>query len=281
MGPVPSRPSPGTRGAAGTRRADHRGDRRAVTTRLAAAGCLAAAEEADELLAAAGGEPARLASLVARRVAGEPLAWVTGTTIFAGCRILVHPGCYVPRWQTEALARTAVARLPAAGLAADLCTGTGALAAVLARRRPSARVVASDVDPLACACARDNGVEAYAGHLADPLPAEVHGRCDVVTAVPPYVPSGQLAYLPRDARDHEPPRALDGGADGAVVLRQVVAAAAGLLRPGGVLLVELGGEQDVVLAGPLASAGFSIPRRLEDADGDLRGLRAVLTRHTG
>lgn len=250
-------------------------DRRALAAVLAGAGCVAASEEADELAAAAAG-PAELSRLLARRVAGEPLAWVTGTTSFAGQRLRVRPGVYVPRRQTEALVRRALARLPAAGVAADLCTGSGAVAAVLARGRPGARVVATDLDPLACRCAATNGVDVRRGHLADPLPDDIRGRCDVVTAVPPYVPSDQVRYLPSDARDHEPRRALDGGPDGLGVLLEVVAAARGLLRPGGALLVEVGGDQDEELAEPLVAAGFAARHRIEDDDGDLRGVEATL-----
>jgi release factor glutamine methyltransferase len=213
--------------------------------------------------------------MVSRRCAGEPLSWVTGWCEFAGARVRVAPGVYEPRRQTWPLAVRAGQRLPAAGAAADLCTGSGAVAAYLARARPGARVVATDLDPGACRCAAANGVEVFCGHLADPLPAELEGRLDVVVAVVPYVPSSQIAYLPRDVREHEPMRALDGGPDGADFLRQVVVAAPHWLRPGGHLLLELGGEQDAVLAPALAAAGFAVAARLDDEDGDLRGIEAA------
>ena len=107
------------------------------------AGFVAAEEEAAELLAA----PGDLEAMVARRLTGEPLAWITGTAPFCGLWIRVDPGVYVPRWQTEALAWRAVERLPTDGVAIDLCTGSGAIAKVLMTHRPGARVVASDVDP--------------------------------------------------------------------------------------------------------------------------------------
>ena len=100
-----------------------------VAARLERAGFVAAEEEAAELLAAGGD----LDALVARRLTGEPLAWITGTAPFCGLWIRVDPGVYVPRWQTEALARRAVERLPADGVAIDLCTGSGAIATVLCR----------------------------------------------------------------------------------------------------------------------------------------------------
>jgi release factor glutamine methyltransferase len=251
-----------------------------VADRLARAGCVAAGDEADELVAAAGGDGAVLDALLARREQGEPLAWVTGWADVAGLRVRVRPGVYVPRPQSVPLALRAAELLPARGVAVDLCTGSGAVACVLARARPHARVVATDLDPLACAVAAENGAEngvrVYEGHLAEPLPADLTGHADVVVAVPPYVPSREIAFLPRDARDHEPLLALDGGLEGTTVLADVVAAAGRLLHRGGTLLVELGGNQDAALAGPLDTAGFGPPRRHEDADGDLRGLEALL-----
>ena len=83
-----------------------------VASRLAEAGCVAPSEEADELIDAAGSDEGLLDRLVARRVTGEPLAWVTGSHRFAGHRVVVHPGVYVPRWQSEPLARRAVELLP-------------------------------------------------------------------------------------------------------------------------------------------------------------------------
>ena len=237
---------------------------------------MAAQEEADELLEAAGGDGEVLERLVARRVAGEPLAWVTGAVTFAGNQVLVHGGVYVPRWQTEPLVARAIELLPDDGLAADLCTGSGAIALALARARPGARVVATDIDPVACRCAAANGVEVYAGHLTGPLPGELRGHFDLVIAVVPYVPSEELVFLPRDVREHEPLHALDGGPYGTRVLEQAVRAGAGLLHPGGSLLLEVGGDQDRALAGVLAGSGFSPLRRLEDDEGDLRGIEAKL-----
>jgi release factor glutamine methyltransferase len=255
----------------------HFGERGTVVGRLAAAGCVAAEEEAAELVEAAGGDTDLLEQLVARRVGGEPLAWVTGSTDFLGHRIGIHPGVYVPRWQTEMLARRAVAVLPEGGLAADLCTGSGAVAVALARARPDARVVATDADALACRCARENGVEVYRGHLADPLPQELRGHFDLVFAVVPYVPTDALIYLPRDVRDHEPLFALDGGPGGLTVLDEVVRQSSALLRLGGSLLLELGGHQDEALRSTLDQAGFGPAQRHMDEEGDLRGIEMRLT----
>ena len=248
--------------------------RTALASRLANAGCVAPFAEADELVDAAMGDAGALERLVARRVEGEPLAWVTGSAPFAGHRVLVHAGVYVPRRQTEPLVRRAVELLPDDGLAADLCTGSGAIAMVLQRARPKARVLATDVDPAACRCAAVNRVEVYAGHLAEPLPAALCGHFDVVIAVVPYVPSAEIEFLPRDVRAHEPLMALDGGPEGTRLLEQAVWAAAGLLRPGGHLLLELGGDEADALVPALNAAGYGPARLHRDGEGDLRGIEA-------
>ena len=247
-----------------------------LAARLAAAGFVAAEEEADELRAAAGGDAALLESLVARRLTGEPLAWITGFVTFCGLRIRVEPGVYVPRPQSEELALRAAERLPAGGVAVDLCTGAGALARTLVARRPGARVVASDVDERAVACAALNGVEAYRGDLFAPLPAGLEGRVDVVVGIVPYVPTSELALLQRDTFAFETPLSYDGGPDGADILRRVLAESPRFLRRGGALLLELGGEQADVLAGDLARLGYTDAAVLSDRDGDVRGLEATL-----
>jgi release factor glutamine methyltransferase len=242
-----------------------------VVDRLTAAGCVAARAEAAELLAAAPDDET-LDRWLTRREQGEPLAWITGSVVFCGRRVVVAPGVYVPRPQTEALARRAVACLPPGGLAVDLCTGSGAVAAHLAASVPSATVVGVDVDERAASCARRNGVAAVVSDLDAAFRAQP--IADVVTAVAPYVPTGDLAHLPRDVVRYEPRPTLDGGDDGLDVVRRVVGAAARLVREGGRLLVELGGDQDARLAPALHAAGFDRVEPWSDDEGDLRGLVA-------
>jgi release factor glutamine methyltransferase len=243
---------------------------------LSSAGFVAAREEADVLITHAAGDVELLDSLVGRRLAGEPLAWITGAISFCGVDVRVDPGVYVPRWQTEPLAKRAIARLPATGSAIDLCTGSGALAKILLTARPGARVVASDVDGRAVACAAANGVEAHRGDLFAPLPTTLEGKVDVVVAVVPYVPTSALSLLPRDTLTFEPPLSYDGGPDGTAILRRVVAGAPRYLRRGGALLLELGGEQADALDDDLAGLGYGDATVLLDEDGDVRGIEAVL-----
>ncbi len=242
-----------------------------VITRLAAAGCLAPEEEAAALLAATG-DPEQLEALVARRTTGEPLAWLVGHVDFCGIRVGVDPGVYVPRWQTEPLARRAAALLPEHGTAVDLCTGAGAIARVLMARVPSATVVATDLDPVAAACAGRNGVETLVGDLDEPLPAGLLATVDVMTAVTPYVPADELQFLPRDVLAFEPRSALDGGVDGLEVLSTVVGCSSRWLRSGGWLLLELGGDQAKIVAAQMEAAGFDGIELLRDDDGSDRAI---------
>ncbi|QYG95168.1 peptide chain release factor N(5)-glutamine methyltransferase [Iamia sp. SCSIO 61187] len=243
-----------------------------VVDRLRAAGCVAAEEEAAELLAA-DPDDRTLEMWLRRREQGEPLAWIVRATTFGGLRLAIRPGVYVPRPQSEVLAHRAAAALPPGGRAVDVGTGSGAVAAVLAATVPTALVVGIDLSPVAVACARTNGVQALVADLAAlPLgPASV----DLVTSVAPYVPTDALRLLPADVQRHEPRTALDGGPDGLDLVRTVVRSAATVLRPGGRLLVEVGGDQDDRLAPDLAEAGFGAVVTWTDDDGDLRGLEAT------
>ena len=242
-----------------------------ATRRLSLAGCVAAEDEARELAATASGDASHLASLVERRTTGEPLAWITGTTTFCGCTIGIDPGVYVPRWQSEPLAERAAAVLRAI----DLGTGSGALACVLHARKPRASVLGTENDPVAAACARRNGIAVKQGDLFDGVPSAWRGTVDVVVAVLPYVPTDAIAYLPRDVRTFEPIASLDGGDDGLAVIRRAAHAAWRWFRPGGHLLLEIGGDQPDVLESMLERYGYDELRVLRDEEGDPRGVEAV------
>jgi release factor glutamine methyltransferase len=274
----------------------------AVTRELAGAGCVSAQAEAHWLVEEAlgldrpglagrdrqpvpGPARARLAAMVARRVAGEPLQYVVGWAPFGSLRLEVGPGVFVPRPETEGLAERAARRLrawPVPRLAVDLCTGSGALACFLADAVPGARVVATELDPGALAWARRNtgrhGVELLAGDLDRSLPPELAGRVQVMTANVPYVPTAAIDLLPRDVREHEPRLALDGGRDGLDVLREVAARAPRWLAPGGALLCEIGDDQGETAARVLQEAGFGevgVHPDLAGRDRVIEGIRPV------
>ncbi|MGW4931185.1 putative protein N(5)-glutamine methyltransferase [Agromyces sp. NPDC004153] len=229
-----------------------------LVARLRAAGCVFAEDEAVVLAAAVEGRTdaaSELERLVARRVAGEPLEQVLGWAEFAGLRIVVEPGVFVPRRRTELLAAeagrlaSAVAGRPA--VVVDLCCGAGAIGAAVVAAVEGAggrvELVAADVDPVAVRAARRNleplGARVVEGDLFDPLPPDLRGRVDVLAVNAPYVPTAEIAMMPPEARDHEAPVALDGGDDGLDVHRRVAASAAEWLAAGGHLLIETSRRQ--------------------------------------
>jgi release factor glutamine methyltransferase len=229
---------------------------------LRAAGCVFAEDEA-RLLTAAAASPAELTAMVGRRAGGMPLEHVLGWAEFCGLRIAVDPGVFVPRRRTEFLVGQAAAgALAGRRVIVDLCCGSGALGVALAAALGGADLHAADLDPAAVACARRNvipaGGQVHAGDLFAALPADLRGRVDILVVNVPYVPTGEIALLPAEAREHEPRVALDGGPDGLDVLRRVAGEAAAWLAPGGRLLTETSERQaaaavQIVAAGGLAT----------------------------
>jgi release factor glutamine methyltransferase len=229
-----------------------------IVTRLRAAGCVFAEDEA-ELLIAAACTPAELDAMVARRVEGLPLEQVIGWAEFCGLRIAVEPGVFVPRRRTEFLVEEARLLAKPDDVIVDLCCGAGAIAAALAATVPGAQVHAADIDPAAVRCARRNlpAAAVYQGDLFDPLPGALRGRVAILTANVPYVPTREIPLLPAEARSHEPHVSLDGGSDGLDVLRRVAVAAPRWLAPGGHLLTEASEDQAPAAAAVLAAAGLT------------------------
>jgi release factor glutamine methyltransferase len=236
-----------------------------LVTRLRAAGCVFAEDEA-ALLAAAARTPAELASMTASRVAGRPLEQILGWAEFCGLRVAVDPGVFVPRRRTGLLVREAALRAVPGSVVVDLCCGTGAVGlAVAATATATAtggiELHAADIDPRAVRCARRNlhGVgQVHEGDLFAALPGTVRGRIEVLVVNAPYVPTASIALMPPEARDHEPAVALDGGADGLAVQRRVIAAAPRWLAPGGSLLIETSEGQAPQTAAAVAGAGLAV-----------------------
>ncbi len=230
-----------------------------VVDRLRAAGCVFAEDEA-RLLIAEASSPADLASMVGRRIDGEPLEHIVGWTEFRGLRIAVASGVFVPRRRTGFLVDRAIAVAAPPLIAVDLCCGSGAVGAALAAALAGVELHAADIDPAAVACARRNlhvvGGRAYVGDLFAPLPPGLRGRVDLLLVNAPYVPTDAIAMMPPEARDHEPRAALDGGGDGLDVHRRVISQAPRWLARGGRLLIETGRRQADVAARLMAVAGL-------------------------
>jgi release factor glutamine methyltransferase len=253
-------------------RAYERASAAPLVARLRSAGCVFAEAEA-ALLAEAAASSGQLDELVERRAGGEPLEQILGWAGFCRLRIAVAPGVFVPRRRTEFLVEQAIALLGPRDVVLDLCCGAGAVGAALLARLPSLTLHSADVDPAAVACARRNlETPVYQGDLYEALPPGLKGSIDVVVANVPYVPTGEIALLPAEARDHEPIISLDGGADGLDVLRRVVVGAREWLRPRGHLLIETSERQ--VGAAVQAFEGRGLRTRI--ATDDERGATVVV-----
>jgi release factor glutamine methyltransferase len=221
-----------------------------VAERLRAGGCVFAEEEAALLIDAAScaaSPAAELTALVDRRVAGEPLEHLLRWVQFCGLRVSIEPGVFVPRRRTELLVRLAAARIRPGAVVVDLCCGSGAVGLAVAARRPRIDLYAADIDPVAVRCAASNladvGGRVFCGDLYDALPPDLLGAVDVLVVNAPYVPTEAVALLPPEARDHEPRRALDGGADGLDVHRRIAAGAPRWLAASGCLVMETSRQQ--------------------------------------
>lgn len=218
------------------------------------------------------GDAARLRSLVARRAAGEPLAYIVGRRGFWTLDLAVTPDTLIPRPETELLVEEALARLdPAMPVrVADLGTGSGAIALAIASERPLARVLATDRSAAALAVARGNAadhglaqrVEFREGDWFAPLAGE---RFNLIASNPPYIAEGDPHLAQGDLR-HEPAGALASGRDGLDAIRHLVSVAPGHLGEGGWLLLEHGFDQGDAVRGLLHAAGFTAVATVRDLE---------------
>jgi release factor glutamine methyltransferase len=233
-------------------------------------------------------EPADFASrfdaLVARRAAREPLPYIVGHREFWNLDFEVTPAVLIPRPETELIVEAAldIVAPGADATIADLCTGCGCVAIALARERPLARVIATDISESALAVARRNArrlgvadrIEILNGDLLEPIT----GACDVIVANPPYVAAGVRSALQPEVRDHEPNLALFGGDDGLGMIDRLVRDAPARIRAGGSLVFEFGFGQDEEIERMIAQ---SRDLTLIDLKRDLQGIArtAIARRH--
>ena len=222
-----------------------------LAARLSAAGCVRAEDEAALLLEAAH-SPSDLAALAARRVAGEPLEHLVGWAEVSGVRVRLGPGVFVPRRRSEHLVSVSAGVLsartrPGRATVLDLCAGSGALGLAVHAAAGPFDLVAVDLDPVAVRWAAENLTSvqgsALLGDLFEPVDEHLRGDIALVIGNAPYVPTEALDRLPREAREHEPALALDGGTDGLTVHRRLLGEAPNWLEPGGAVVVELGAAQ--------------------------------------
>lgn len=205
-------------------------------------------------------EAKRFGRALCRRCVGVPLQHLTGEQGFRRLTLLVRPGVFIPRPETEILVEHALAAVAdvTAPVVVDVGTGTGAVALAIKDERPDARVLAIDVSPDAVALARENAarsnldVDAVPGDLLDPVPVALRGAVDLVVSNPPYVEEHEVAALPRDVRA-DPMLALAGGVGG---FERLFTQASGVLRPGGAVAVEIGQTQGREVCAAASTAGF-------------------------
>jgi release factor glutamine methyltransferase len=216
------------------------------------------AHELDELPAAA---LEAYEKLLARRLAGEPVAYLLGEKEFFGRSFHVTPDVLVPRPETELLVDLALEKLPAGRPARvlDLGTGSGCIAITLALERADCGIVAVDQSAAALAVAKQNAVHLgaklgfYPGNWYQALPAGT-AKFDIIASNPPYVAEGD-AHLA--ALTHEPSAALASGTDGLDDIRRIVEGAGAWLKSGGWLMFEHGWDQGEACRGLLQAAGFA------------------------
>lgn len=207
-------------------------------------------------LEAIAGPSQPLEELVARRLGGEPLQYIEGSAAFGPLDLLVDERVLVPRPETEGLFEIATKMVRNPEVIVDLCTGSGALALSLKKCFPHAAVFATDISADAIDVAlenrRRNHLDIYLaqGDLFDPLPASLLGEVDLLVANPPYVAESDFARLPDDVK-REPRIALVAGSTGLEVIQSIGASVSTWLRPGGVLVCEIGESQ-----GNSASSSF-------------------------
>jgi release factor glutamine methyltransferase len=240
-------------------------------------------------LAAAGarlldaGQSDAIAALARRRLAREPIARIIGSKEFWSLQLSVDASTLVPRPETEIVVEAALAAINAGGprerplRIADLGTGSGALLLALLAELPLAFGVGTDTSLGALLLARRNarhlGISRTA-FLACDMAAALCGSFDVIVSNPPYIATGDIAGLTPEVRDFDPRAALDGGSDGLDFYRAIAAAAPTLLGPDGILVVELGAGQALVVADLFLAAGLAVSPARPDLNAVPRALLA-------
>ena len=234
-------------------------------------------------------EARRLAACAARRLAGEPVSRIIGRRAFYGRDFLITPDVLDPRPDSETLIEAALAAARLAEFSgralriADAGTGSGALIITLLAELPDAIGVGVDISLAALKVARENarrlGVSGRLALAQSDWLAAAGGPFDLILANPPYIAAGEIAGLEREVREHDPPLALDGGADGLDPHRILAGQAAGLLRPGGFVICEAGQGQAEDIVAIFRQAGLAPDDALPVSWRDLGGVeRAVALR---
>jgi release factor glutamine methyltransferase len=216
----------------------------------------------------------KLREMVRRRVAGEPLQYITGEVEFCGLKFQVDKRVLIPRPETELLVETVVGRNPRKIV--DVGTGSGCIAIALAKKLPEAEISALDISPEALEVARGNAslhqIEKNIRFLESDLLEALSGSfvVDTIVSNPPYIADRELAKLPKEVRDFEPVRALAAGEDGLKVIQRLVMDARRILSPSGFIALEIGAGQRAAVEEIFGQQGYVVVEVVKDLQGHER-----------
>lgn len=231
-------------------------------------------------LYAAPGLEETVRSMTERRLAGEPVAYITGSWEFYGVPLEVTKDVLIPRPDTEVMVEAAI-RLFAGRNGKprilDLCTGSGCVGIAMAVHMPGARVILADNDPKALSICRKN-VQRHKLDVrvmcidadATKKPPILMGKFDLITCNAPYIPTAEIETLDSSVKDYEPYQALDGGEDGLDIVRPVISLWKSVLKDNGTIMLEIGEGQSPAVQSLLKQAGFSKVLALRDTAGTER-----------
>jgi len=216
----------------------------------------------------------KLREMVRRRVAGEPLQYITGEVEFCGLKFQVDKRVLIPRPETELLVETVVGRNPRKIV--DVGTGSGCIAIALAKKLPEAEISALDISPEALEVARGiaslHQIEKNIRFLESDLLEALSGSfvVDTIVSNPPYIADRELAKLPKEVRDFEPVRALAAGEDGLKVIQRLVMDARRILSPSGFIALEIGAGQRAAVEEIFGQQGYVVVEVVKDLQGHER-----------
>lgn len=228
---------------------------------------------------------ARYHQLLKRRIAGEPAAYLIGEWSFCDITLNVNSSVLIPRIDTEVVAERAVTvgrRMAPGCRILDLCTGSGCIGLVIASHVAGSRVVLADWSEEALTVARGNvrrnklnNVVCVRANALEPPPEQL-GNFDIIVSNPPYIRSADIANLDSSVRDFEPHIALDGGADGLDFYRSIIGLWKSLLRPGGMMIFEVGYDQADDIEQLMIEYGFQNIDTLADTQNIWRSVEGWL-----
>jgi release factor glutamine methyltransferase len=219
---------------------------KAIAARLHAAGSVFAEDEA-RLMIKEAPDTQVLAKMIERRSAGEPLQQILGWAMFAGQRVTIAPGVFIPRRRTEFLFFQASKYTERGDVVLDMCCGAGPISMALSAVKRNIELHCTDIDPVAIECAEKNlegtGAMTYVGDMFEPLPVVLRGRINVLVANVPYVPTAAIETMPAEAREYEARATLDGGEDGLDFQRKIAEETPGWIKRNGCVMFETSESQ--------------------------------------